>query len=121
MTSSCPTTQHIHAVASMAAGMGEPSCETIVDGVRITVHVPFEGPLNRTLAYRWIKPRAQFGFFHSFLFMTDIEPAPDGWQKILSDLNDGAAPVPENATHIVRALIPYWQLKDQVAPFWPLN
>ena len=104
MISSCPTTQHIHAMAAVAAGMGEPSCETIIDGVRITVHVPFEGPLNRSLAHQWIKPRARFRTMNSFLFMTGIEDAPANWEEQLNYVNGGGG-VPCGRTNIFRALI----------------
>lgn|GEM_PF-4421563 len=71
----------------MAAGMGEPSCETIVDGVRITVHVPFEGPLNRTLAHRWIQRGRKFVAMHIFYVQDGIEPLPPGWNQVLDRLN----------------------------------
>ncbi len=120
MTSACPTTQHIHAMAAMAAGMGEPSCETIVDGVRITVHVPFEGPLTRQLAHRWIKPRTQFRHLQSFLFMTGIKPAPENWKRQLADLNNGA-PLPNDRSNLVRAVIFDWHVKGRTAEFHLYN
>ncbi len=120
MTPACPTTQHIHAMAAMAAGMGEPSCETIVDGVRITVHVPFEGPLTRQLAQRWIKPGTQFRHMHSFIYLADIEPPPKNWKQALVDLND-AGQAPNDTKRLARVVILDWSITDRVAEFQTLN
>jgi hypothetical protein len=112
-------------MASMAAGMGEPSCETIVDGVRITVHVPFEGPLSRTLAHRWIKPRQQFAVAQSYLFMTGIEPAPKNWKELLIAANAGANIDPQFAKkhrNLIRSVIHDWPSRTATAvAFQTLN
>lgn len=87
----------------MAAGMGEPSCETIVDGVRITVHVPFEGPLNRSLAHQWISPRSQFIAMHIFHVQDGVEPLPANWEKLLKRLNKGGK-IPKGRMPLLRIL-----------------
>jgi hypothetical protein len=45
MTAHCVTTQTILALAATAARLGEPTCETEISGVRVTVHAkPFSAP-----------------------------------------------------------------------------
>lgn len=45
MKDSCPTQQYIQSIAKAAAGMGEPSCDVLIGGVKVTIHTPFESPL----------------------------------------------------------------------------
>lgn len=48
MITACPTVQHIHAMARSAAHLGSPTCETEIDGVRVTVHAKhFSAPNDR--------------------------------------------------------------------------
>jgi hypothetical protein len=61
MKPSCPTIQYIQTIAKAAAEMGEPSCDVVLGGVRVTVHVAFESPIPREVALGLVvTPRGRF-------------------------------------------------------------
>jgi hypothetical protein len=74
MKSSCPTSLYIHQVAQAAAGLGEPSCDILVGGVRVTVHVPLEGPLQRKVAVSMLR-LGEFQVTHGHLNLVGVTGA----------------------------------------------